>query len=188
MPKTLDFILSNVSKMDTLIKSLLQISRTGRLMLVVKKIDMNQLINKIVAAHNYQITELSAQVIIQNLDYCYGDENQLNQLFSNIIDNALKYHDPNKLLKIEISSEVQYNRVQYAISDTGIGISPRNIEKIWDVFYRADHTLSQSGEGIGLSIAKRITNKHNGKIWVESVEGKGSTFFIELQKQDFFEL
>jgi len=188
MPKTLDFILSNVSKMDTLIKSLLQISRTGRLMLVVKKIDMNQLINKIVAAHNYQIIELSAQVIIQNLDYCYGDENQLNQLFSNIIDNALKYHDPNKLLKIEISSEVQYNRVQYAISDTGIGISPRNIEKIWDVFYRADHTLSQSGEGIGLSIAKRITNKHNGKIWVESVEGKGSTFFIELQKQDFFEL
>jgi len=188
MPKTLDFILSNVSKMDTLIKSLLQISRTGRLMLVVKKIDMNQLINKIVAAHNYQIIELSAQVIIDDLEHCYGDENQLNQLFSNIIDNALKYHDPNMLLKIEISSEVQYNRVRYAISDTGIGISPRNIEQIWDVFYRADHTLSQSGEGIGLSIAKRITNKHNGKIWVESVEGKGSTFFIELQKQDFFEL
>ncbi|ADQ80302.1 PAS/PAC sensor signal transduction histidine kinase [Paludibacter propionicigenes WB4] len=188
MPKTVDFILSNVSKMDTLIKSLLQISRSGRLMLNVNKIDMNQLINKIIAAHNYQITELSAQVIIQNLDYCYGDENQLNQLFSNIIDNALKYHDPNRLLKIEISSEVQYKKVRYAISDTGIGISSHSFEKIWDVFYRVDAKSSQVGEGIGLSIAKRIASKHNGKIWVESVEGKGSTFFIELQKQDFLEL
>jgi len=187
MPKTVDFILSNVTKMDTLIKSLLQISRSGRLMLNVKKLDMNELINKIVVAHNYQITELSANVTIQDLEYCYGDENQLNQLFSNIIDNALKYHDPNKPLRIDISSEVQYKKVRYAVSDTGIGISPRYIEKIWDVFYRVDAKSSQVGDGIGLSIAKRISNKHHGKIWVESVEGKGSTFFVELQKQDFFE-
>ena len=187
MPKTLNFILSNVSKMETLINSLLQISRNGRLMLVVIKVDMNQLVNKIVAAHNYQIAEASAQIIIQDLHYCYGDENQLNQLFSNIIDNALKYRNPDRQLIIEIASEIQYNKVIYTISDNGIGINSRNIEKIWDVFYRVDPESIHAGEGIGLSIAKRITNKHKGKIWVESEEGQGSVFFIELQKNEFSE-
>ena len=187
MPKTLNFILSNVSKMETLINSLLQISRNGRLMLVVIQVDMNQLVNKILAAHNYQIAEASAQFIIQDLHYCYGDENQLNQLFSNIIDNALKYRNPDKQLIIEIASEIQYNKVIYTISDNGIGINSRNIEKIWDVFYRVDPESIHAGEGIGLSIAKRITNKHKGKIWVESEEGQGSVFFIELQKNEFSE-
>ncbi|MDR3652988.1 MAG: PAS domain S-box protein [Paludibacter sp.] len=187
MPKTLNFILSNVSKMDTLIKSLLQISRTGRLNLTVKEVNMNALLKKIIAAHNYQITELSAKVDIHELLNCYGDENQLNQLFSNIIDNALKYRDPNRLLKLEISSTENYNKVIYSISDTGKGINSRYLEKIWDVFYRADPESAESGEGIGLSISKTIANKHKGRIWAESEEGKGSTFFIELQKNEFSE-
>lgn len=187
MPKTLNFILSNVSKMETLINSLLQISRNGRLMLVVIKVDMNQLVNKIIAAHNYQIAEASAQIIIHDLHYCYGDENQLNQLFSNIIDNALKYRNTDRQLIIEIASETQYNKVIYTISDNGIGINSRNIEKVWDVFYRVNPDSVHAGEGIGLSIAKRITNKHKGKIWVESEEGEGSVFYIELQKNEFSE-
>lgn len=184
IPKTLNFILSNVLKMDSLINSLLQISRTGRLPLMVKKVDMNELVKTIIASQNYQLTELSAQVIVHELSDCFGDDNQLNQLFSNIIDNAIKYRDKNRQLVIEIDSKVIFSKVIYSVSDTGKGIALRNMEKIWDVFYRVDST-SENGEGIGLSIAKTITNKHKGKIWVESEEGEGSTFYVELQLSEF---
>ncbi len=186
IPRTLNFIVSNVLKMDSLINSLLQISRTGRLPLVVKKTDMNKLFKSIVSAQNYQITELGARIVLNELADCYGDEGMLNQLFSNIIDNALKYKADNRKLIIEINSEMRFNKIIYSISDTGLGISARNLSKIWDVFYRVN-SLAGSGEGIGLSIAKTIANKHRGKIWVESEEGTGSTFYVELQLQEFTE-
>jgi len=187
VPRTLNFILSNVTKMDSLINNLLQISRTGRLTLSLKRIDMNQLLNTIIAAHNYQISELSAEVVLHNLADCYGDENQLSQLFSNIIDNAIKYRDGNRRLEIGIKSLVHGKKVIYSVSDNGRGINSRHLEKIWDVFFRIDPAASEMGEGIGLSIAKTIADKHKGKVWVESEEGKGSTFYIELQHNDFFE-
>ncbi len=187
IPKTLNFIFSNVSKMDTLINGLLQISRTGRIKMNIRKINMNKLFNNIIAAHNFQITELFVNMVVGNLDDCYGDENQLNQLFSNIIGNALKYSDKNRQSELKIASQTHYSKVIYSIKDSGIGIAPRHIEKIWDVFYRVDSSSPEAGEGLGLSIAKRIADKHKGKIWVESEEGKGSTFYVELQKNDFTE-
>ena len=185
VPKSLNFILSNVIKMDSLINSLLHISRTGRLALSIGKIDMNRLFKTISAAKDYQLTECSAQIQIHNIDDCYGDENQLNQVFSNIIDNAIKYRDKDRKLLIEIESRIQYNKIIYSIKDNGRGVSKRNLERIWDVFFRVD--TQEKGEGIGLSIAKTITSKHKGKIWIESEEGVGSTFFVELQQNEFTE-
>lgn len=187
IPKSLNFILSNVVKMDTLINGLLQLSRTGRILMTIAKIDMNKLFKSIMSAHNYELTEIEANVQIDDLADCYGDENQLNQLFSNIINNAIKYRDKNQKLKIQIASQNQYKRVIYSIKDSGIGINARHLEKIWDVFYRVDSFSLEAGEGIGLSLARRIVDKHEGKIWVESEEGKGSTFFIELHRNEFGE-
>lgn len=188
VPKTLNFISSNVAKMDSLINGLLQISRTGRIKMTISKVDMNELIKAVVSAHNFEITEKSAQVHVDHLPECYGDINQLNQLFSNIISNAIKYNDTNKQLIITISAKVQYNKVVYCIKDTGIGIASRHLKRIWDVFYRVDSNSSVPGEGLGLSIAKRIIDKHKGRIWIESEEGAGSSFFIELRNNDFTEL
>ena len=187
IPKTLNFILSNVTKMDTLINGLLQISRTGRIKMTIRKIDISQLFKNIIAAYNFQITELSATVIIKDLPDCYGDENQLNQLFSNIIGNAIKYRDKNKKLIVEIDAVSNYNKIIYRIKDSGIGMAPRHLEKIWDVFYRVDFASPEAGEGIGLSLAKRIADKHKGKIWAESEEGISTTFYVELQKNEFAE-
>lgn len=187
IPKTLNFILSNVTKMETLISGLLQISRTGRVVMTIKKVNMTHLIKTIIAGNNFQITELSAKVIIEDLPECYGDENLLNQLFANIISNALKYRDPNRQLVIEVDSHAQFNKVIYSIKDTGIGIEARHLEKIWDVFYRVDPGSEVQGDGIGLNVVKRIVEKHKGKIWVESEVGKGSVFYIELQKNEFVE-
>jgi PAS domain S-box-containing protein len=187
IPKTLNYIFSSVAKMDILINGLLQISRTGRIKMTIRKINMNLLFKTIIAAFNFQLTELSAKMIVKDLPDCYGDESQINQLFSNILGNAIKYGDKNKQLIIEISARSQYNKVVYSIKDTGIGIAPRHLNKIWDVFYRVDSGSPEAGEGIGLSLAKRITDKHKGKIWAESEEGKGSIFYIELQTKEFSE-
>ncbi|MFH0736335.1 MAG: PAS domain S-box protein [bacterium] len=187
IPRTLNFIFSNVTKMDTLINGLLQISRTGQIKLIIHKINMNKLLKTILTVFNFQITEISAKIIVENLTECYGDENLLNQLFSNIIGNALKYRDKNRQLTIKIAGQKKYNKVVYSIEDTGLGIAARHLQKIWDVFFRVDTLSSESGEGIGLSLCKRIVDKHKGKIWAESEEGKGSVFYIELQKNEFTE-
>ncbi len=187
IPKTLHFILSNVTKMDTLINGLLQISRTGRVKMVITNVNMTKLFKTIIATHNFQITDISAKVVVEEMFDCWGDENQLNQLFSNIIGNALKYRDKNREMIITISAKTLYNKVIYSIKDTGLGIGPRHLDKIWDVFYRVDAALPEAGEGIGLSFSKRITEKHKGKIWAESEEGVGTTFYVELQKNIFVE-
>ncbi|MDD3077856.1 MAG: PAS domain S-box protein [Paludibacter sp.] len=185
IPKTLHFIQSNVIKMDNLISSLLQISRTGRVELHIANVNVEKLLHTIITTKNYQISELNASVVFGKIADCYGDEQQLNQLFSNIIDNALKYKHPERIPEICISSTCTINKVVYCIQDNGIGISERNINKIWDVFYRVNPMNNIQGDGIGLSLAQRIVSKHKGKIWVESQLEVGSKFYIELNRSSF---
>jgi signal transduction histidine kinase len=182
IPNSLQYIQTNVSKMDKLINGLLQISRTGRLVMDIRLLNMNNLIQNVLNAYNFQLTEIEATVLKGELSNCYGDENQLNQLFSNLIGNAIKYRDPRRKLILEISSKVNFNKVTYAVKDNGIGILPRHLEKIWDVFYRVDASDPDAGDGLGLSVARRIIDKHKGHISVESTEEVGSTFFVELSQ------
>jgi len=146
---------------------------------------MNKLIQTVLVAHNYQISELSAHIITEDLPDCYGDEQQLNQLFSNLISNAIKYRDTDRSVEIKIKAINSFNRVIYSITDNGIGIAPKFHEKIWNVFYRIHPQSQILGDGVGLSVVKQIAEKHYGKAWVESEEGQGSTFFIELQKNNW---
>jgi PAS domain S-box-containing protein len=184
MPKSLNYVLTNVVKMDKLINGLLQVSRTGKMTMSPRHIDMNKLITSIIGSYNYQFTEINANVIINKLTSCYGDENQLNRLFSNLISNAIKYRCKERKLNIEISAESNYNKVIYSIRDNGIGIHQKYLDKMWDIFFRVDNKYEE-GDGIGLSIVKRIVDLHKGKTWVESEEGIGSTFYVELQKDEF---
>lgn len=185
IPKTLKFILSSVNKMDALINGLLQISRTGRLEMTVVRVNMNQLIKAVLIAHSYQITDAAAQYLVADLPDCYGDENLLNQLFSNIIANAIKYRDPSRALQIDISAITELTKIRYRIADNGIGIDERLLERIWDVFYRVNPTSKDLGDGLGLSIIKRIAEKHRGKVWACSKLGSGSEFYVELPKSPF---
>ena len=146
---------------------------------------MNEFIKNIIATINHQLTECNETVDLETLHNCYGDENQLNQVFSNIISNAIKYRNKENQLQIVISSKLHFNRVIYSIKDNGIGIDEIFLSKIWNLFYRVDPRPEITGEGLGLSLAKQIVEKHKGKIWVESEPGKGSEFFIELQQNDF---
>ncbi len=187
IPKSLQFILASVAKMDRLIKGLLQISRTGREKMIIKKIDMNALVENVLHGFAFQIEGAAAKVTVDDLPACYGDERLLNQLVANLIGNALKYRDVSRPLVITVTASTQLHNVAYSIEDTGIGIAPEHLSKIWDVFYRVDDRASESGDGIGLSLVKRIVDKHKGTIRVESTKGQGSVFFIELHNHSFAE-
>jgi len=185
IPSTLDFIFNNVKKMDDLIKGLLVISRTGRTEMSNEHVDMNDLLKQILESINFQISDQNIGAEIDLLPSCYGDYNLLNRLFTNLIDNAIKYKDPKRPLTIKVYGKADNHFSIYTVEDNGIGIAKRHLEKIWDVFYRIDPMNSKKGEGLGLSIVKTIIDKHKGKINVKSEEGKGTIFEIKIPNQHF---
>lgn len=185
IPRTLDFIFTNVAKMDKLINGLLNISRTGRISMNVARVSMEKVIRSVLDAFAFQLEQSRAETRIGSLPDCYGDENLLNQLFSNIVSNAIKYRDAARPLVITIGCTPKYRRNVYFVSDTGIGIAKQYRDRVWDVFYRIDWDGDVGGDGVGLSIVKRIVDKHSGKTWLESEAGQGTTFFVELPAESF---
>lgn len=187
IPKTLHFILAGVNKMDALLNGLLQLSRTGRATMAIKPVDMNQLLEKIVETSTFQLSEIGASIKIGQLPDCYGDENLLNQMFSNLISNAVKYRDPSRNLIIEISAISGLRKAIYSVKDNGTGIEKKHLDQVWNLFYRIDGASPESGDGIGLSLVKKIAEKHRGKVKVESEPGVGSVFSVVLQTTEFQE-
>ena len=180
IPRSLEFILTNVQKMDRLINALLTVSRTGRLTLNVKSVDMNALVKNVIDAFAFQIEQSGAKIELSDLPPCFGDENLLNQLFSNLIANALKYRDAARPLVVTISGYVTSRTASYRVKDTGIGIESKHLPRLWDVFFRVNWDSETKGDGIGLSIVKMIAEKHQGSVSVESTAGEGSAFTVEI--------
>lgn len=187
IPKTLGFIFTNVEKMDAMLKGLLTISRTGRMSLNIGLVKMKELIQKVIEAQSFQLSEINARVEASDLIDCHGDTDMLSRVFSNLLANAVKYRALERELVVKIDSEAQFNKVIYKVSDNGTGIDQKYLGKIWDVFFRVDSSKPDAGEGLGLSIVKRIVEKHRGRVWVESEPGMGSVFFVELQQKAFEE-
>ena len=178
-PEALRFIRTSAAKMDKLLMGLLHLSRSGRGVLAMEIIDMNVMLSQVIDAIEYQIKNAGVQLLVDDLPPCRGDGVQMNQVFSNLIGNALKYIDPLRPGKIKISGRVQEQRAIYCVEDNGIGMNPKFVHKIFEIFHRLDPSHSQ-GEGLGLSIVKRILDRLEGTIWVESERGVGSRFYISL--------
>lgn len=181
IPEYLNYIYKSINKMDQLIKGILKLSRIGRIDLKIKKIDMNTMITDILHTFDCQIKCRNINVQIGKLLDCFGDNLQINQVFSNLIDNALKYFDVKKDPFIKITSLEEDDKYIYCIEDNGIGISREHIGKIFEIFHRIDPE-NHNGEGLGLNIVSKILSMHKGRINVESVLGQGSKFYVYLPK------
>ena len=179
IPDALKYILTSISKMDSLLSGLLRLSRLGRAALSKKHLDMDKLISDIASAFEYQIKKTGITLQIDPLPSCCGDETQINQVISNLLDNALKYLDPTRPGNIRISGKAENGQVIYSIEDNGIGIAAEHQDKIYEIFHRLN-PAGTPGEGLGLTIVRLILDRHSGKIWVASEPGKGSTFFVSL--------
>ena len=181
IPDALRFILTSSSKMDALLSGLLHVSRLGRARLSIKELDMNKLVSDITETFKYQIKEANVKFPINELPSCRGDEVKINQVFSNLLDNALKYRDRKRDCIITLSGKREDGHVVYCLEDNGLGIAEKHMEKIFEIFHRLHPADSDVvGEGLGLSIVRRIIDRHGGKIWVESEPGKGSKFYVSL--------
>ncbi|MBN1125843.1 MAG: cache domain-containing protein [Sedimentisphaerales bacterium] len=179
IPQSLHFIRAGIKKISGLLDGLLQVSRVGSEKLHFEILDMNALVHEALAAMQYQIQERKATVTCHDLPPCVADADRVNQVFSNLIDNALKYLDPDRLGHIDITGHIENNMAVYHIVDNGIGIEPEQHEAIFKIFHRL-HPSNGNGEGLGLTIVYRILERLDGTIRVESEPGKGSTFIVTL--------
>ncbi len=178
MSESAKYISTSIHKMDSLLSGLLKLSRTGPVELEKEKLDMKGLVSNIADNFEFQAKKAGANIKISKLPPCTGDRSQIDQVFSNLIGNALKYLDPERPGIISISGEKVKKLIVYCVEDNGVGIAPENQEKIFGIFKQLDK--ESSGEGLGLAIVKRIVERHSGRIRVESEPGKGSRFFISL--------
>lgn len=179
IPQALRFINAGVSKMETLLAGLLRYSRLGRVALNIRPLNIGGMIAEIVAAMKFQLDEAGAEVAIEQLPTCLGDNIQTSQVFANLLDNALKYRDPARPLRILVRGEIRDGHSIYTVADNGVGIAPEHQGKIFEIFHRLNPEAS-SGEGLGLTIAQRVLERQKGRIWVESRPGQGSAFHVSL--------
>lgn len=179
-----EFILESADKMNALIDGLLEVSRAGMVALQMRPLDMNAVIHTIIKNISFKIQQMGAQITVDRLEPCLGDLEQISRVFTNLIENALKYADPSRQARIHVSCTVDSSEIVYCVEDNGIGIDPDYHEKIFEIFHRLNPHHPMGGEGLGLTIIRRILDRHNGRIWVESTPGKGSRFFVALPNQE----
>ncbi len=179
MQEAIDFVQAGVHKMDSLLTGFLRYSRLGRAALTIRVLHMNGLVAEVVRAMEFQLKQANATVEVGPLPDSMGDAIQIGQVFSNLLENALKYRDSKRTPRISIEGRTDKGKAIFAVRDNGIGISPQHQGKIFEIFHRLNPGETP-GEGLGLTIAQRALERQSGKIWVESEVGVGTTFFFSL--------
>ena len=181
----LRIIKNNADRLANLVSDILDISRieSGRVKLDLKPISLREVVDEISATFQPKVEEKSLKYevdIPDDLPPVLADRDRLAQIFTNLVGNACQYTPEGGSVKV--SARVVGDKVQVDVSDTGIGIAPEDIPKVFDRFFRADHPKVREapGTGLGLAITKAFVEMHGGEIWVQSELGKGSTFSFTI--------
>ncbi len=180
--EALGFIKSSIGKMDRLISAILNLTREGRREFKPVAIDTRELVEEIVSTLAHQSSEAGAQIRVEPLPNLVSDRLSMEQIFSNLIENALKYLRTGVPGDIAIRGRHKLGFVIFEITDNGRGIDPKDHERIFDLFRRAG-TQDKPGQGIGLAHVRTLIRRMGGTIQVASEPGKGSTFTIALPAQ-----
>jgi light-regulated signal transduction histidine kinase (bacteriophytochrome) len=173
------------SRMRALINDLLAYSRVESGGKEFTEVDMNIALSNSLNNLDPMIVANHVEIDADHLPTVSADETQMTQVLQNLVSNAVKYHGPDRP-DIRIRTVLSPNGAEwtFSVSDNGIGIDPLYQEKIFQMFQRLHTRDEYEGTGIGLAITKRIIERHGGKIWVESEEGRGSTFFFTIPRRN----
>lgn len=179
----LKFIDESSERLNHLIDALLKhsvLGQTGDKEIV----DCNSLIRDVMNDLDKNIQETNATILLGKLPVVDGNKHELNALFQNLISNAIKFQNEHKPPKIQIEARAKDDYWQFQVRDNGIGIHQQAQGKIFQIFQKGHANKNIQGTGIGLANCKKIVELHGGKIWVESKEGFGSTFFFTLKQPE----
>lgn len=180
--KYIYFAVDGAKRMRQIILDLLDLSKVGRTNEIMEAIDLNLVIAEIESRFNQAIKDKEAQLHVSKMPEIKSYKVLLEQLFQNLIGNALKYHKEgvNPIIKIDYTEELTHHK--FSISDNGIGIESQYFDKIFVIFQRLHGRNQYHGTGIGLALVKKIIDYVEGEIWVESEIGKGTTFIFTIKK------
>lgn len=177
------FAVDGAKRMRQIILDLLSFSRVTRMEEPPEEIDLNALLHEVSVLLRKRIQETQAELYWHPLPTVYSLRSPLRQMLQNLIENALKYISPERSPQIHITVTDLQTHWQIAVQDNGLGIEPEYFEKIFLIFQRLHRKEEYSGTGIGLAVCKKIVAHLEGKIWVESQFGLGSTFYFTIKKQ-----
>ena len=180
--ESIGFIKSSIGKMDRLIAAILTLTREGRREFRPERIDMRELIESIVQTVAHQAEEASAAIRIEPLPAVVSDRLALEQIFSNLIDNALKYLKPGIPGDIRVTGRGKTGYIVYEVTDNGRGIDQKDHQRIFDLFRRAG-VQDRPGQGIGLAHVRALVRRLGGTLSVSSEPGDGSTFTVMLPER-----
>jgi histidine kinase len=174
-------IIDASTRMDALIENLLLLSRVGRKFMEVEIVDLNKLLEEIVADLEPTLKKNNGAIVFHNLPKVSIPRTWMKQIFVNLIDNGLKFNK-SKIPRVEVTCEERDTELLFKVSDNGIGIEEKYFDQLFTLFERLHTQEEYPGTGAGLAICKKIVQQFGGRIWIESQVGKGTTFFFTLSK------
>jgi len=180
----INYAVDGAKRMNIMINDLLEYSRIGSTERKYEYLQSEKIIETVIKNLKPSIEESNAIITYDPLPLIYANEYMMIQLFQNIISNAIKYRGE-ETPKIHVSTDYIDEEYIFSITDNGIGIDQKYLERIFKIFQRLHTHEKYEGTGIGLAISKRIIQKHRGKIWVESELGKGTTFYFTIPNQSY---
>jgi PAS domain S-box-containing protein len=178
----MDYIIDAAKRMQQMIKDLLKYSRVVSKGKIFKPTNTEEIMEYTISNLKTQIEDEDAKITYDKLPKVTADSGQVLQLFHNLVENAIKFRQFAVQPKVHISCKEHENEYVFSVADNGIGIEEQYMERIFTIFQRLHTKEEYEGTGIGLSIAKRIVERHDGQIWVESEPDVGSTFYFTLLK------
>ncbi|MDX2028874.1 MAG: response regulator [Alphaproteobacteria bacterium] len=180
MPKALRYIVMATERMERLTGSILKLSRLGRGEILLEPIQTRSLVENCLTSMAHQIEKSGTKIEIETLPDIVADRAFVEQVFGNILDNALKYLDPSRPGAIHIKGEQNGNQAAFSVTDNGRGIAKDDMHKVFEIFRRAGNVESIPGEGMGMPYVRTIVRRHQGNIWLESAPGEGTTVHFTL--------
>ena len=181
--ESINFIVNSVERMDDLTKALLDLARIGRYEIKLESVDTMDMVDKCIESYGFEIKENNIDISRGNLPVVVSDTLLLSQVFANLIDNSIKYRQPDVPTKIEVNCRMHHSEYEFFVKDNGRGIDKVDAGKVFEIFRRARNVGETRGQGLGMAFVRATVRRLGGDITFTSELGKGTTFKFTIPKK-----